>query len=138
MPYYDFKCPEGCGYFNDIFVPLAQHGKTTCPECESLLETVIGTVVTIGPTFSKPMVVEQIGRTFDSNKEINDYKRENPGWGMVSPDSKAWRDHKDSVREKVEKRSRQMGFNDLDHRRAVTKKEKAKQAGKLDKKIYSY
>ena len=66
MPFYDFKCPDGCGYFEDIFVPLAEHGKTTCPECSALLTTVISEVALVGPMPSKPIVIKQVGKSFET------------------------------------------------------------------------
>ena len=62
MPVYDFKCPQGCGYFDDIFVLLADHGTTTCPECGVLMDTVIGTVPIIGPMPSNPLVMTKQSR----------------------------------------------------------------------------
>jgi len=136
MPMYDFKCPEGCGYFNDIFVPLAQHGKTTCTECGALMSTVIGDVALIGPMPSKPLVVKQVGRTFESGAEWRDYQRKNPDCQIVSSDSSEWRKHRDTVAEKAEARARKMGYRDHADRKAKRKKDKAKRAGKVDKQIY--
>lgn len=136
MPFYDFKCPDGCGYFNDIFVPLAEHGKTTCPECQGLLTTVIGDVATIGPMPSKPLVVNQIGRSFDNGADWRQYQNENPGFEILSADSSAWEKHKTKVREKVEATARRQGFRDLEDRRQQKKKDKAKRDGKVDKKVY--
>ena len=126
MPYYDFKCPDGCGYYTDIYVPLSEHGTTTCPSCSTVLETVISEVALIGPMPSKPLVVSHIGK----------YQRQNPGWDILSPDSKAWKDHRDAAHEKADKAAQRQGFNDLEHKRSVRKKDKAKRAGKVDKKIY--
>ena len=136
MPFYDFKCPDGCGYFNDVFVNLAQHGKTECPECSALLTTVISEVALIGPMPSKPLVVKQIGKSFESEREWKKYQRANPDSAIVSADSKQWRDHRDAVRNKADARSRKMGYRYFEHRKADRKKEKAKQSGKLDKKIF--
>ena len=135
MPFYDFKCPDGHGYFHDVFVPLEKHGTTTGPECELLLETVISEVALIGPMPSKPLVLEQAGRSFESASEYKQYQRENPGWDFLSPDSKAWKDHKDMARGKAEARAKREGYRDLDDKKAKRKKEKAKRSGKLDKKI---
>tara|TARA_E500000305_G_C3892706_1_gene174963 strand:- start:33 stop:449 length:417 start_codon:yes stop_codon:yes gene_type:complete len=138
MPFYDFKCPEGCGYFNDIFVPLAQHGKTECSDCGALLTTVISEVALIGPMPSKPLVVKQIGKSFESERDWKKYQRENPDCAIVSADSKQWRDHKDLARAKVESRSKKMGYRDFEDRKTRRKKEKDKKSGKLDKNIFVY
>jgi|TARA_R110000744_G_scaffold43517_2_gene97550 hypothetical protein len=136
MPFYDFRCPEGCGYFDDVFVPLELHGTSTCPECDATLETMIGAVVTIGPMPSKPLVLEQAGRRFESTSEYKQYQRENPGWDFLSPNSKQWHDHKDMARGKAEARAKREGYVDLEDKKVKRGKEKAKRAGKLDKKIY--
>jgi putative FmdB family regulatory protein len=136
MPLYDFKCPDGCGYFHDIFVPLSQQDKTTCPECKAVLTTIIRAVMTIGPMPSKPLVLDQVGRRFESVTEYRDYKRENADWDFLSPKSKAWQDHKDMAREKAEACAKRGGYIDLEDKRTRRKKDNAKKAGKLDKKIY--
>ena len=136
MPFYDFKCPEGCGYFNDVFVPLAEHGKTQCSDCGAVLQTVISEVALIGPMPSKPLVVKQIGKSFESESAWKKYQRENPDSAIVSADSQQWRKHRDAVQEKADARSRKMGYRDFEHRKTERKKDKAKRSGKLDKKIY--
>jgi len=136
MPMYDFKCPDGCGYFNDVFVPLAQHGKTTCPECAALMTTVISDVALIGPMPSKPLVVGQVGRTFESGSEWREYQRNNPDCQILSSDSTAWRKHRDMAAEKAESRARKAGYRDLEDKKTRRRKEKDKLAGRVDKKIY--
>ena len=136
MPMYDFKCPAGCGYFHDIFVPLAQHGKTTCPECGALMSTVISEVALIGPMPSKPLVVKQVGKTFESGAEWREYQRKNPDCQIVSADSSEWRNHRDKVAAKADARARKMGFRDFEDRKNQRKKDKAKRDGKVDKQIY--
>ena len=126
---YDFKCPDGCGYFNDIFVPLAQHGKTTCPECGALMTTVISEVALVGPMPSKPLVVAQVGRSFESGAEWRDYQRK-------TSDSTAWRKHRDKAAEKAEATARKMGYRDLADKKTKRRKEKDKRSGKVDKQIY--
>tara|TARA_R110002020_G_scaffold70930_14_gene183725 strand:- start:399 stop:815 length:417 start_codon:yes stop_codon:yes gene_type:complete len=136
MPMYDFKCPDGCGYFNDIFVPLAQHGKTTCPECGALMTTVISEVALVGPMPSKPLVVAQVGRSFESGAEWRDYQRKNPDCEILSSDSTAWRKHRDKAAEKAEATARKMGYRDLADKKTKRRKEKDKRSGKVDKQIY--
>tara|TARA_R100001015_G_C4595288_1_gene150529 strand:+ start:268 stop:684 length:417 start_codon:yes stop_codon:yes gene_type:complete len=136
MPFYDFKCPSGCGYFGDIYVPLSEHGTTTCSECGDVLETVISEVALIGPMPSKPLVMKQLGRTFESGSEWRQYQRENPDCAMVSADSSAWREHKEAVRDKAEARARREGYRDFDDKKQRRKEEKIKRSGKLDKKIF--
>ena len=136
MPVYDFKCPDGCGYFHDIYVPLSDHGTTTCPECAAVMTTVISEVALVGPMPSKPLVVDQVGRTFESGAEWRQYQRENPDCEILSSDSTAWRKHRDKVAEKAEARARKGGYRDLADKKERRKKERDKLAGKVDKKIY--
>jgi len=136
MPFYDFKCPDGCGYFHDIYVPLAEHGKTTCPECETVLETVISEVALVGPMPSKPLVVEHIGRSFESASEWKQYQRDNPGYEILSADSQAWDKHRTKAYEKAEARAKAQGYRDFEDKKQTRKKEKAKRLGKVDKKIF--
>ena len=136
MPMYDFKCVGDCGYFEDMFVLLADRDDVVCPECAGPLSTVIRAVPVIGPMPSKPLVVKQVGRTFESNAEWRKYQADNPGCQIQSADSKSWQDHVDAVRNKVEATSKKMGYRDFKHRSESTKTEKLKKAGKLDKKIY--
>jgi putative FmdB family regulatory protein len=136
MPMYDLKCPDGCGYFNDIFVPLSEHGKTKCTECGATLTTVISAVALVGPMPSKPLVVKQVGKTFESGAEWRAYQRENPDCEMVSADSLKWRKHRDLVVEKAEARAKKAGYRDLADKKVRRKKEKDKLAGKVDKQIY--
>tara|TARA_R110002110_G_scaffold162785_4_gene362270 strand:- start:7824 stop:8240 length:417 start_codon:yes stop_codon:yes gene_type:complete len=136
MPFYDFKCPDGCGYFADIFVPLAQHGKTTCPECDSLLTTIISEVALVGPMPSKPLVVDQIGRSFENGSDWRQYQKENPGFEILSAKSSAWEKHKAKARDKVEATARRQGFRDWEDKKQHRKKDKAKRAGKVDKKVF--
>tara|TARA_R110002020_G_scaffold25403_1_gene82777 strand:+ start:128 stop:544 length:417 start_codon:yes stop_codon:yes gene_type:complete len=136
MPVYDFKCPQGCGYFDDIFVLLADHGTTTCPECGVLMDTVIGMVPIIGPMPSNPLVMKQLGRKFESGSEWRQYQRENPDCEMVSSDSSTWREHIDSVRHKAESRAKREGYRDFEDKKRKRKEEKVKRSGKLDNKIF--
>lgn len=136
MPLYDFRCEAGCGYYADMYIPLKQFNKAVCPKCKGTITTVIGTVPTIGPLPSKPLKVHQVGREFTSNAEFKQYQRDNPGCEILSADSAAWRKHTDMVREKAEATAKRRGYRDLEQQRAERKVEKAKQDGRLDKKVF--
>ena len=138
MPMYDFKCPEGCGYFHDVYVPLAEHGKTQCTDCGAVLTTMINEVALVGPMPSKPLVVGQIGRTFESEREWKAYQRKNPDCAILSANSKQWRDHRDAAAEKANNKAKKQGYRDLADKQKRRKKDRAKRTGKLDKNIYVY
>lgn len=117
MPLYDVRCTDGCGYFNDIFAVLAEANKISCPSCGKPVVRLIRPVATVGPMPSKPLRVDQIGRTFESNEELRDYQRKNGDVEILSSSSNKWQKHKDTARNKAEKRAKQQGFRDLDDKR---------------------
>lgn len=123
MPLYDVRCTQGCGYFNDVFSLLADLEKLVCPECSYPVVRLISPVRTIGPTFSNPFKVDQIGRTFNSKSDWDSYQRDNPGTQVLSADSKAWRDHVDLVKNKADKKARTMGYHDREDMGRQLKKE---------------
>ena len=48
MPLYDFRCDGDCGYFEDMFIPLAEKDAARCPDCSGTITVRIGAVITIG------------------------------------------------------------------------------------------
>tara|TARA_Y100000361_G_C11125888_1_gene325901 strand:- start:817 stop:1209 length:393 start_codon:yes stop_codon:yes gene_type:complete len=117
MPLYDVRCTNGCGYFNDVFVLLKDSDKISCPSCGKPVVRLIRPVATVGPMPSKPLRVDQIGRTFESNEELRDYQRKNGDVEILSSSSNKWLKHKDIARNKAENRAKKQGFRDLDHKR---------------------
>jgi putative FmdB family regulatory protein len=128
MPIYDFKCLGDCGFFHDIIVSLQEKEQIICPSCEGQMRTIISAVATIGPMPSKPLVVKQVGKSFDSVGEWNKYQREHPDVEILSAGSDKWQKHKDTVREKAESRAKQHGFRDFEDRQTQRTKRKAKRA----------
>lgn len=121
MPLYDVRCVSGCGYFNDIFVLLKDVDKIICPSCGQPVVRLVRPVATIGPMPSKPLRVDQIGRTFESNSELREYQRQNGDVEILSSTGDKWRKHKDIVRTKAESKAQQQGFRDLDDKRSHLK-----------------
>jgi hypothetical protein len=117
MPTYDVKCPEGCGYFNDVFSLLADLDKMVCPECHAPVVRLISPVRTIGPTFSKPFQVDQIGKSFESKSDWDKYQQDNPDVQILSANSQSWRNHVDSVKDRIEKKAKRQGFRDNEDRK---------------------
>ena len=64
MPLYDFRCNSGCGYYNDMFIPLADVDKAVCPDCQGGITIRIGAVMTIGPMPSKPLTKSLVSTLF--------------------------------------------------------------------------
>ena len=136
MPLYDFKCNKDCGYFEDMFIPLARKDEARCPDCGGTITTRIGSVAPIGPMPSKPLRVDHIGRTFTSNAEFRQYQRENSDCAILSADSTEWRNHVDRAREKAEKTAKKKGYRDLAQQHEHSRKKLKKQQGAVDKKIF--
>ena len=129
MPLYDVRCTAGCGYFDDVFCPLAALDDLRCSKCNHPVKILMSPVRTIGPTFSKPLEIKQIGRTFHSQSEFRQYQRENPDVEILSPSSSKWQKHRDTAREKVEASAKKRGFNDSeDMKRYAKKDQRAKSA----------
>jgi hypothetical protein len=127
MPLYDVRCTRGCGYFNDVFCLLADVDQMICPECSAPVVRLISPVRTIGPTFSNPMTVNQIGRTFTSKSDWDAYQRDNPGTEVLSANSKAWQDHVDAVRNKADRKAKTLGYRDRqDMREKVAQEDRDK------------
>ena len=111
MPTYDYRCPQGCGVFEDIIVPIEKRHDQICPECTHPLKMIPPIVRTTGIVFSNTLDIKQIGRSFKSNAELRDYQRENKV-ELHASNSSAWRAHKDWAREKCEAKAKKMGFRD--------------------------
>jgi hypothetical protein len=120
---YDVKCTAGCGYFEDVFALLADSDDLRCSECNHPVTLLISPVRTIGPTFSKPLEIKQIGRTFNSQSEFRAYQVANPDIEVLSPDGNAWQSHKDRAREKFESKARLRGYRDVAHMKKELKKD---------------
>jgi putative FmdB family regulatory protein len=124
MPTYDFRCNHGCGHFEDVFVLLSELDTVVCPSCDQDMTRLVRSVATVGPMPSKPLVVNQVGRTFHSRADWNKYQRANPDVEILSASSQAWRNHRDTAQGKAEAKARQRGFRDLEDYRNHRKKVK--------------
>ena len=83
MPLYDFRCKGECGYYTDMFIPLAEVDNAVCPDCQGEISIRIGAVMTIGPMPSKPLKISHVGRSFESASEYRDYQRNNPDCAIL-------------------------------------------------------
>tara|TARA_R110001583_G_scaffold21404_2_gene81285 strand:+ start:2449 stop:2718 length:270 start_codon:yes stop_codon:yes gene_type:complete len=85
---------------------------------------------------SKPIVIKQVGKSFETGSAYRQYQRENPGFEVVSENSSTWQKHHHKAREKAEAKARKQGYRDFEAKQVHRKKEKAKRTGKVDKKIF--
>lgn len=116
MPIYDMRCPEGDGYYPDIICSIKMRHQQACPACGEFLVIVPPPISVVGPMPSKPLKIDQIGRSFESNEELRQYKRENPNARFQN--KQEFRKHKDEVRERCERSARRQGFTDLEEKRS--------------------
>tara|TARA_R100000306_G_C4309418_1_gene109354 strand:- start:190 stop:618 length:429 start_codon:yes stop_codon:yes gene_type:complete len=140
MPLYEGECNSGCGRFEDVLTVQEYTDKgLICPECSGKARTVLFAAPTVGPMPSKPLVIEQIGRTFSSRTEERRYFEQNPGRTVVAPNDAAFINHRDKAREKAESKAKLLGFRDHDDRTKRTKAEiaKKKKIAKGEGKIYN-
>jgi len=136
MPLYDFRCKGECGYYTDMFIPLAEVDNAVCPDCQGEISIRIGAVMTVGPMPSKPLKVSHVGRSFESASEYRDYKRNNPDCAILEANSTEWRKHVDVAREKAEKTAKRRGYRDLADQREKRGLERKKQRGEVDAKVF--
>jgi len=131
MPLYDVRCTAGCGK-KEVYVPLSEADKIFCPDCTQPAVRLVSPVRTIGALFSKPIEYGQIGKSFSTNEEFRQYKRDNPDAKFVEKDSTEWRSHYDEVRNHCDKKAKQQGFRDHEDRgKFIKKQRKAKEEGRL-------
>ena len=136
MPLYDFHCKGECGYYTDMFIPLAEVDNAVCPDCQGEISIRIGAVMTVGPMPSKPLKVSHVGRSFESASEYRDYQRNNPDCAILEANSTEWRKHVDVAREKAEKTAKRRGYRDLADQREKRGLERKKQRGEVDAKVF--
>jgi len=123
MPLYDVHC-DTHGYFKDIFARLSDIDTLVCKVCGKPVRRVISPIMMVGYTESKPLKLDQVGRTFTSNDQWRNYLKANPNAQVLSANSKEWRDHHDTVRAKCDRTAKKMGYNDHEHRSAQRKRER--------------
>lgn len=136
MPLYDFRCDTGCGYFEDMLIPLARLDDAVCPDCQGDITIRIGAVMTIGPMPSKPLRIGQVGRSFESSSELREYKKKNPNSEIIDAGSSEWRSHVDRAREKAEATAVRRGYRDLAQQKEKRGQEKRKERGEVDRKVF--
>ena len=127
MPLYEGECPQCPDRFEDI-MPVREYEEKglICPECGAKSRNVLSPTPTVGPMPSKPMRIDQIGRTFSSQAEMRRYFKQHPDRVVVDPKDSAFRDHRDLAREKADKKAKFLGFRDFEDRTQKTKSENRK------------
>lgn len=132
MPLYDYVC-DSCGFEDEYMIKLADFEGATiwCTECSEEMRRIISPVMTTGIVFSNALTITQVGKTFNSNRELREYVAENPKYELQSRGEKAWRDHDDWARERADAQAKRMGYTDLDdhHRRKTAERKKKQELG---------
>ena len=130
MPLYDVRCSVDCGV-SEIFAGVNQKD-VKCPQCGQSAARIVSPVQTIGALFSKPLQFGQIGKTFETNAEYREYKKQNPNALFVDKNSREWRDHYDTVRNRADKTSKKQGFNDREDRQKWLEERKQERASRTN------
>ncbi len=128
MPFYEVYC-ERCGY-GEEYSKIDARNNIKCSECTLNVERLISPVTTIGIVWDKKVSISQIGRTFNSNAEMRQYEKENPGFTFMTRDSPEWRAKRDRSRARVEKLAQRSGFKDWDDMQKKNRAEKKKKTEK--------
>ena len=133
MPLYDLQCLGDCGVQEDVFLNLFEADNPLCPECGSKATLLVAPVRTVGPMTSKPLVMNQLGRTFETPAQLREYKKKNPDAHFYQPNDSTWVRYKDRIRENAERKAKKKGFRDLEDQKVFqkerTKETKRKAAG---------
>ena len=116
-----------CGNFEEILSLREYEAKgLTCPTCAGEAQTVIYPVRTVGATSTRPVVMDQIGQSFESNSEMRNYFKKHPGRQVVDKDSGEWRQMYDDTRNGCDTEAKAQGFRDVRHKQQTQKKERAR------------
>jgi hypothetical protein len=67
---------------------------------------------------SKPLQLDQIGRSFTSNSELREYKQTHPEAIFLNKGDREWDEHYTDVRNRAEKTVKRMGFRDVEDYRS--------------------
>tara|TARA_R100000234_G_scaffold72188_1_gene44495 strand:+ start:51 stop:452 length:402 start_codon:yes stop_codon:yes gene_type:complete len=130
MPIYEIFCEE-CGP-GEEYAKVADRDNIHCPGCHRRVERILSPVTTVGIVWDNRVHVPQIGRTFQSNSEMRQYEKDNPGFAFMTKNSPEWRKKLDRSRERVDKLAKRSGFSDWDAMQKHGREEKKKKAAKAN------
>lgn len=116
MPIYDLECEPCQRFLVDVFFPLSE--TPTCSYCDTPARVIISPIRTVGPMPSKPLQLDQIGRSFTSNSELREYKQTHPEAIFLNKGDREWDEHYTDVRNRAEKTVKRMGFRDVEDYRS--------------------
>lgn len=123
MPMYRIECE--CGS-NEGFASLKQweeHGRSAeCVDCGEWSATKIVPVALVGVWDSRPLEIKQIGRTFHSQKELNDYCAKE-GVEVVSNSDRKWRNVVDAAHDAADASRKKQGYSSKEEKSRRWKKD---------------
>jgi len=140
MPLYEGECRQGCGRFEDVMkVHEYEADGLICPECGLAARTIISAAPTVGPMPSKPLVIDQIGKSFTSRAEMRRYFAARPDRKIVDPNDSSFTNLKDHAHAQADASAKKLGFTDHEDRGRRIKAEAAKKQKIVrgDGKIFS-
>ena len=130
MPIYEIFCEE-CGP-GEEYAKVADRDNIRCPDCHREVERILSPVTTVGVVWDKCLEVPSIGRTFRSNAEVRQYKKDNPGFAFMTKDSPEMKRKREVSRNRVERLAKRSGYSDWDAMRRHRTAEKKKKAAKAN------
>ncbi len=122
MPMYDYECPE-CGLIEDIIVPSKDRDNVDCEKCGKSLYRIPTAAKVIGPTWSKPLNIPNMGLSFDSKKDADKHMVDN-NIAFVDPKGNDFKKVYNRTRDKIEASVKKKGFKDVEDLRAKVKANK--------------
>lgn len=130
---YDHDCPN-CGV-REVFQRHQEHD--ICPDCDSKVRVIVAAVPTHGIVFSNAETSNQLGVTWNTNKEKRDWMKAHPSAVPFEKGSQTDLNMKSSLRDQAEKSVQKMGFKDK-HQFTTEKKAQRRSAmGQYESKIVS-
>tara|TARA_R110002051_G_scaffold129091_1_gene202816 strand:+ start:7798 stop:8190 length:393 start_codon:yes stop_codon:yes gene_type:complete len=119
MPLYDIICPT-CGLVEDVICSVEE--RNTCPECAGEAQMKPIMPMSVGIIWSNAEVSDQLGRTFETNKQKREWLKAHPRVEPMDKGSREDRDFGESIQEKADKAAQRYGFKDKRQYQAEIKK----------------
>jgi len=111
-----------CGEEEEVLCGVDARTAQDCGACDGRMRVLVRAIPIVGPTFSKPIVYDQVGKSFDTRAAAKAYTEET---GIRPASQSEWRIMRDAAREKADSASQRLGYRDLEHRNACKDAEKA-------------
>lgn len=132
MPVYVFACGP-CNLRFDEAMSIADRDQPiACPRCGESSRRLCGAPKLVGPTETKPLIVDQMGKKFTSAREFDRYVAQQPETRMfIDKNDSAWKNHCEETAIELDTLAKAAGFRDNDEvRRERQKRHRSQVAGR--------